>query len=222
MGNQQPRFLQGSYRDIILNAKFGDGYFWKHPECVNSKVIFTSINPELLESKIRLAPSLFRTGVRIVREAGAKNCFDNAKTLYNIQSLVHPDITEAKEIDKCKLVKYLKISDFGLWYLDDGGFIVRNDAEKYTPRFYLCLGNTCETKKKEERFREKIVDIFGEEYGTIKLNGTNATNKNKIWMLPHRIGYALVQEAKKFLPEFYKYPKNKVQRLSRKGVGKQG
>ena len=222
MDNQQPRFVTGKYRDIILNAKFGDGHLWKHPECNNCKVIFTSVTPELLEAKINLAPDLFRTGVRVVRKAGAKNCFKNAKTLYHLQSLVHPDITEAKNIEKYRLIREFKISDFGLWYLDDGGFVVRSDAKKYTPRFYLCLGDVCETEKREVRFRKKLIQLFGADYGVIKLNGTKATDKNKIWMPPHEIGYALVKEAKKFLPEFYKYPKDKVQRLSRKGVGKQG
>ena len=219
MGNQQPRFVQGVYRDIILNAKLGDGHLWKHPECVNAKIIFTSVNPELLEAKIKLSPDLFRTGVRVVRRAGAKNCFNNSRTLYHVQSLVHPDITEAKYIEKQELITFLKISDFGLWYLDDGGFIVRNDADKYTPRFYLCLGDVCETKKKEDLFRGKLFELFGENYGAIKLNGSKATNKNKIWMPPHRIGYSIVREAEKFLPKFYKYPESKVQRLSRKGVG---
>lgn len=219
MGNQQPRFLSGIYRDIILNAKFGDGHIWKHPQCKNCKLIFTSVNPELLEAKIAIAPNLFRTGVRVVRKAGAKNCFKNSKTLYHLQSLVHPDITEAKMIDRSDLVKYLTIKDFGLWYLDDGGFVLRSDAEKYTPRFFLCLGNVCETAKKELKFEKKILELFGENYGTIRLNGTNATERNKIWNVPHEIGYILVKEAKRFLPSFYKYPKNKVQRLSRKGVG---
>ncbi len=207
MDNQQPRFLKGIYRDIILNAKFGDGHLWKHPECRNYKVIFTSVTPELLESKIKMAPDLFRAGVRVVRKSGAKNCFKNSKTLYHLQSLVHQDITEAKFIDKIDLVKFLSVTDFANWYLDDGGFIVRNDSKKYTPRFYLCLGDVCETEKKEKKFRKHIESIFGEEYGTIKLNGTDASNKNKIWYMPHSIGYLLVRKAKNILPEFYKYPK---------------
>lgn len=222
MGNQQPRFLKGIYRDIILNAKFGDGHLWKHPECKNYKIIFTSVTPQLLESKIKMAPDLFRTGVRVVRKAGAKNCFKNSKTLYHLQSLVNEDVTEAKFIEKIDLVKHLKVIDFANWYLDDGGFIVRNDSKKYTPRFYLCLGDVCETEEKESIFRERIEQIFGANYGSINLNGTAATSKNKIWYMPHSIGYALVEEAKKVLPNFYKYPENKVQRLARRGVGSQG
>ena len=222
MGNQHPRFLTGKYRDIILNAKFGDGHLWKHPACKNYKLIFTSTTPELLEAKISLAPDLFRTGVRVVRKAGAKNCFKNAKTLYHIQSLAHEDISEAKFLSKTELIRFFTKKDFGLWYLDDGGFIVRNDANVYTPRFYLCVGDVCETETGEKFLKKQIKELFGDDFGTIKFNGSKATIKNKIWNVPHRIGYSLVKEAKNILPSFHKYPMNKVQRLVRRDVGGQG
>ena len=209
MDNQQPSFLKGELRDIILNAKFGDGSFWKHPECINYKIIFTSVTPELLDAKIPIAPELFRTGVRLIRKANATHCKPNAKPLYHLQSLVNEELTEAKFVSKEVLVPYLTLKDFGLWYLDDGGFIVRNDVKKYTPRFYLCLGDVCETEEKEEIFRNHIAKMFGHEYGIIRYNGKLKSDKNKIWYMPHSIGYAFVREAKKFLSEFHKYPQGK-------------
>ena len=207
MGNQQLRFLMGDFRSVILNAKFGDGHLWKHPECKNYKIIFTSIHRELLEAKMALTPSLFRSGVRIIRKAGAENCFANSKTLYSLASLVHPDITEAKQTTKETAITKMEEFDFGLWYLDDGGFIVRNDAHKFTPRFYLCVGDNCETEKKEELFRSHIRSIYGANYGIIRHNGAKVSDKNKIWYMPHDIGYNMVYEARKVLSNFYKYPK---------------
>ena len=209
MGNQQPSFLKGKFRDIILNARFGDGAFWKHPESVYWKIIFTSVTPELLEAKIPLAPELFRTGVRLVRKANATHCKPNSKPLYHLQSLVHEDITQAKKINKEDLIPCLDYKLFGLWYLDDGGFIVRNDTKKYTPRFYLCLGDVCETAEKEEIFREHITKLFGMDYGIIRYNGKVKSDKNKIWYMPHDIGFMFVKEARKILPDFYKYPQEK-------------
>lgn len=44
MGNQQLRVLteEEALDSLIKNAIIGDGSLWKHPECVNKKLIFTS------------------------------------------------------------------------------------------------------------------------------------------------------------------------------------
>jgi len=209
MDNQQPSFLSGNLRSSILNAKFGDGTFWKHPECINCKIIFTSTTPELLEVKREVAPFIYSTGVKLVRKANAKHCYANAKPLYHLQSVVHNDFTVAKNWEKEKLIPYLTLNDFGMWYLDDGGFIVRNDTKKYTPRFYLCLGDVCSTEEKELVFRKHITKLFGADYGIIRFNGNKKSDKNKIWYLPHDIGHVLVKHAKKYLPVFHKYPQDK-------------
>lgn len=225
MGNQQPRFLDGNYRTISLNAMFGDGYFWKHPECRNWKVVFTSTNYEFLEAKKNICPEIFPSGIKIHRKSGAKNCFANSKTLYGIQSLVNEDFTEASSFkpSKEKLFKYLNKNDFGLWYLDDGGFMERSDVKKFTPRFFLCVGDCCDTEKKERMFKKQLNILFGANNGVILFNGSQSGKslKNKVWYPTIDVGYELVKQAKKLIKNCYKFPsKDKVQRLSRKGVGR--
>lgn len=34
-----------------INARIGDGYFWKHPECTNYKIIWNSVELDWLEVK---------------------------------------------------------------------------------------------------------------------------------------------------------------------------
>jgi hypothetical protein len=224
MGNQQPRFLDGKLRDICINAMFGDGYYWKHPECKNWKVIFTSTNYDFLEIKMNMNPDVFPSNIKIHRKAGAKNCFANSKTLYGLQSLVNEDFTEASNFKgkKESLFQYLSLKDFGLWYLDDGGFMERTDSRKFTPRFFLCVGDCCGTKKKEGMFKKQLNILFGENNGTILFNGSQngKSSKNKVWYPTIDVGYELVKQAKKLIKNCYKFPsKDKVQRLSRKGVG---
>lgn len=43
MDNQQPSSLEERLYVLGINAVFGDGYLWKHPECQNYKVIYTSV-----------------------------------------------------------------------------------------------------------------------------------------------------------------------------------
>ena len=210
MENQQPRFLKSDLRLLAMNAMFGDGYYWKHPECKNWKIVFTSTRKEFLQVKMNLASGMFPSGINVRRKEGAKNCHANAKTLYGITSLVSEQFTEASifRTKKEDLFRHLTINDFGLWYLDDGGFTVRKDAKKYTPRFFLCIGENGETPEKEKLFKKNLKRLFGKDFGSIFLNnsGSGKSIRNKVWFPTIDVGDEIVKHARTFLADCYKYP----------------
>lgn len=58
MENQQLSTNQEGLIKLARNAKLGDGCYWKHPECKNYKLIFTSTTAELLKVKLKFLKSL--------------------------------------------------------------------------------------------------------------------------------------------------------------------
>ena len=113
----------------LINATLGDGHFWKHPECKNKKIIWTSIHRDWLEWKLEnLLPESLRGSINLTRKAGAKNCYANAKPLYQATSKVHPSITEASKWTLEHTISQMDRMDYGIWYLDDGCCIRRKDS----------------------------------------------------------------------------------------------
>lgn len=206
MGNQHLSILEERIYFLAKNAVFGDGHLWKHPECNNYKVVYTSTTPELLEVKRKIAPKIFTTGVVKIRNLEkASGRFENAKQLYGLTSTVHPIFTKVKSLKKEELFKELTLEDFGLWYLDDGCVIRRSDT-KNSFRFFLCIGDCCSTRDKEQLFINQIHKLFGGKCGGIRPNNSKATENNKNWVISKPTALIILEEAKKYNVLHYKFP----------------
>jgi len=216
MDNQQVSSIE-KLKILAFNAKFGDGYFWKHPTCVNYKLIFMSTNKELLKAKMSIYPEIFPSGISTYRKAGiVKGVTDNAKELFRLTSLVHPLFTEYKHLSKEELLPQLTKFDFGLWYLDDGCCIRRKPHFNY--RFFLCIGDTCVSEDLTQVFFSKIKELFPNEktYGTVKKNNSKATQNNKNWVIPVPIAKKIMNEVETFFIIDKKFPYRKTSETIRK------
>ncbi len=201
MDNQQPSTLESRIKTLALNARLGDGYLWKHPECRNYKVIYTSVTPELLEVKQSIAPELFSSGVDLIRFKKGKDYghFPNAKPIYRLASRVHPLFTEYAAKAKEDVYKELGIEDFALWYLDDGCCVARREyKDSVYYRFYLSIGDCCSTPQKMILFKNNLRRIFGLNFGSIQKNNSKATENNKSWIIPVQIAKLILERAKKY------------------------
>lgn len=209
MDNQQPSILEHSIKVLAKNAKFGDGQIWTHPECVNSKVIFTSINRELLEVKKQLLPDLFPSGINLINIKNPEKRFSNAKPIYSLASLIHPIFTEYKLKSKIELFSELTIEDLGLWYLDDGCLIKRNDTiNKRTYKYCLCIGDVCKNDSHKLAFLQAMKTLFKtDKIGSIQKNNSKATELNKTWLIPVKLAKIILFEAKKYNVMPYKFPR---------------
>ena len=199
MVNQQPSSLDGIIT-LAKNAKIGDGYLWRHPECVNSKIIFTSTDLGLLKAKMELAPFIFPSGISLYRKEGAvTNYCSNSKALYKLASTVHPIFTKFHDTCKESVLKELNAFDFALWYLDDGNCQLRPP----TYRFSISIGNAA-TGSSKEIFMAKVRELFGSirsrknSVGSIKKNNSRATENNMTWSMPTPIGIYISNLASSF------------------------
>jgi hypothetical protein len=208
MDNQQPRPDEGKVQMLCLNARLGDGYFWKHPECVNYKLIYTSTTPELLYLKMGIAPHMFKSGVREIDLSRAKGRFPNAKQMYRLASVVSPTITKFKHLEIYDLIDLLTLDDLALWYLDDGSTIARHDNPQYEyTRTYLCIGNSFPDEQSREYFLKKMSSLFGEKSaGTIRANGSTASERNKVWSVPVTIAKSILNAASEYDILKHKFP----------------
>lgn len=202
MGNQQQSTLEERILFLAKNAYLGDGYLWRHPECKNYKVIYTSTSVELLEAKMAIAPSIFPSGVGIIDTSNHKGRYANAKPLYRLASTVHPIFTHIKEGGLDDVIGSLTIEDIGLWYLDDGSLIKRSDSGGY--RVILSIGNIANTPEKLEKFKNKLKELFGDDFGRIAKNNSKATENNKIWVIPLPIARKIMPYAEKYGALSYK------------------
>lgn len=203
MGNQQRRDLEGIVT-LARNAKIGDGYLWRHPECINSKVIYMSTDKGLLEAKQKICPSIFRSGVRVCRKKNTgTNISKKNKTLYRLTSIVHPIFNEYHKKSKIEVFQEFTLFDFALWYLDDGCCTKRSEyKEKAYYRFIICIGEVATNN--ENIFIKKVKSIFssiktrGNTVGSIKKNNSKATENNKSWSIPIPIGKKIAKTATDF------------------------
>ncbi len=196
MDNQQPSTLEDRLRFLAINAKFGDGQLWKHPETKNYKVIYTSTTPELLEVKQEIAPEVFTTGIKPYSTKNHSGRYKNAKQMYRLASIVHPVFTEVANTQKQLLFKELTVEHFGLWYLDDGTAIKRENGKSY--RIILSIGDTCNTEEKRKLFEDRLRELYGDNFGRIYKNNSKATENNKVWIIPKPIALQIINEAKKY------------------------
>ncbi|RLI66873.1 MAG: hypothetical protein DRO67_00425 [Candidatus Asgardarchaeum californiense] len=210
MDNQQPSNLTG-IQTLARNAKFGDGYYWKHPECVNYKIIFTSTDKGLLKKKMGLCPSLFPSGVSLYRKGGAvTNYCTNSKPLYKLTSLVHPIFTIYYGMPKETVLPEMTLFDFALWYLDDGSYIARPPRGH---RFMIHIGDAATGNNRKAAFLSKVRELFGHiktrgnSIGFIIKNNSKATENNLTWKMPVPYGLRIIQELKHFYVIPNKFPK---------------
>jgi len=207
MDNQQPSTLEHRIRFLARNAKFGDGYLWKHPECRNWKGIWTSTTPELLEAKRQLAPNMFTTGVGTATVGKGNGRFANAKPLYRLASIVHPVFTAVALATKEELFPELSLWDFGLWYLDDGCCVIRKDYHTHGGhRFSISVGDCAETADRSALFHKCLQQLFGADYGRVVPNNSKATERNKTWYIPRHVAELILQEARKYNVLLHKFP----------------
>ena len=100
MGNQHPMVWRGvimhieDIRTAARNLYFGDGYFWRHPECVNYKGIWTSTDMDWLETKLMFFKELCCEKIFLARKAGTGCGYPSKKDCYGLRTYVHPVFTE--------------------------------------------------------------------------------------------------------------------------------
>lgn len=201
MGNQPLIDLRSNIEILCKNAYLGDGYFWKHPECINYKLIYSSITPELLDVKYNICKSIFSSGVKLINTDNVTNRYANAKPIYRLASLVHPIITYYASAPLNFILSTLTLTDLALWYLDDGGAVLRKDSEKLLYRYYICVGNICNTEAKTNYFLNTMANLFNvpvDKIGKVRKNNSAASENNKTWYFPVDIGLIISTEAAKF------------------------
>lgn len=196
---------------LARNAKLGDGCLWQHPKCYNSKVVYSSTTPELLEAKQKIVPELFTTGVREIKNSQLNNPYPNSKPYYRLTSIQHPIFTEYKNIDKTLLFQELTVEDLGLWYLDDGCCFERKDYTNKTGnkryRYCLCIGDCCSDDLLKAVFSIAMRKLFKtSEVGGIQKNNSRATENNKTWQVPVGIAKIILTEAIKYNVLLHKFP----------------
>ncbi len=175
---------------LAKNAIIGDGYLWRHPRSKNSNVKYSSTEPELLEYKRSLCPEVFPTGVKFLDTTNHKGRFANAKPMYYLSSVIDPVFTWWHD-NKDQILDHLVLEDFGLWYLDDGGFTTRG-KDSHILKYYICIGSLANTPEKMENFKKMLLRIFGEKYGNIQKNNSRATENNKTWYIPKAIAENII------------------------------
>lgn len=214
MGNQQLSTLTMEERIhwLAVEARLGDGVLWRHPECVNYKIVTTSISVDLLEAKRRICPELFRSGVSPIRTMG-KGRFGNAKPMFRLASLVHPIITQVKGYTVVELLGCLSIDLLAMWFLDDGSAVLRNDGRRTNSyRFTLYLGSLGADPRFLPTFSAMLNKLFGylnpKTFGRFGYNTSRYGNQeaNRTWVIPGDIARVLVESARQHNALLYKCP----------------
>lgn len=195
MGNQQPSTLIRA----CINATLGDGCFWKHPESLNYKIVWSSINRDwLLWKRENLLPQNLRGSMCTTRRKGT-NCFPNAKDIHTLASKVDPVFTEWKAKNADDALQILDIQDMAIWYLDDGCLIHRKDSGGY--RVILSVGSIG-----AEAIQQLTQRIFGtSKAGRVCRNNSKATERNKSWVIPKPIAIPILAAARKIAPASMQY-----------------
>lgn len=196
------------------NLFFGDGHFWKHPETREFKGIWHSINADWLEKKRELFEG-FCSNVVVCRKAGAKNCFPNAKTLYELRTFSDPIFSAYHNKKASKLPQFvaevleeMTLDDFALWYFDDGCLVRRTDSGGY--RYSISVGNLCGA---DEALLYQVRQLTGLlNVGRVYKNNSRATERNKSYIMTNAVGEIITSVAMKFaVPSMmYKIPRERL------------
>jgi len=182
------------YKETLAkNAHCGDGSYWRHPECVNYKLVFTGINKDWLDYK----GSLVGREAVLRRKANAANAYANSKPLWSVTTLVDPVFTAYSAIPRADLLQALSFDDFVLWFLDDGTTCIRKGkaVKKLDYKYLLCIGDFISgLSGGEESFLSHVSDIFNTDTrGSICKNNSKASQHNLVWNIPVKIGRKLVE-----------------------------
>ena len=205
MGNQQPSTCV-DLSEAVINVRLGDGHFWRHPECKNSKVIWSSICEDWVRWKQeQLLPASLRGSIN-VRSRKKDRTYPNARPIWTAASLVHPDFTDAHEQLDC-FEALTRLSDLGLgmWFLDDGCTVRRNDGGSL--RVSISLGP--ELSSDPDFVLDWARDRFGTaSTGRVAKNNSRASERNKVWIVPKPIAVQILMMARKIAPSalLYKAP----------------
>lgn len=191
-------------RRALINAVLGDGCFWKHPESVNSTIIWTSTSRAWLEWKRdNLIPPTLGRRLKLVRRRNADGCYPNSKPLYELKTHVHKSITDAHSSwDKPTALSKLDMLDLAIWFLDDGSTIVRKDT-KSSFRVLLSVGEL--TKDILFPPISQILGIPIRSLGRIVKNNSKATARNKSWIIPKPAAVQILKEARLIAPRALRY-----------------
>lgn len=188
----------------LVNALLGDGHFWRHPESINSNIVWTSISKDWLKWKQKkLIPEHLKSRLRLVRKANAIGCYPNSKPLYELKTFVHPAITEAHDSwSKTKAIGQMDMLDLAVWYIDDGSAIVRKDT-KTSYRIMISVG----ALSSEELFpaMSKLLGMSESSLGRVVKNNSRATERNKTWVMTKAAAVQVLKEARLIAPREYKY-----------------
>jgi len=181
------------YKELLArNARCGDGYFWRHPECVNSKIIFTGINLAWLEYK----GALLNRRPTLRRAANAAGAYANSKPLWEVTSTVDVAYTHYHRLPKSELLSELTLDDFVLWFLDDGTTCLKRGkaVKKEDYKYLLCIGGFLDDLPgRDEEFFTCVARVFEtEKTGSICKNNSKASSSNLVWNMPVSIGRRLV------------------------------
>jgi len=207
MGNQQPS-TYGSLTEAVVNARLGDGHFWRHPECKNSKIVWSSVHEEWVRWKQKtLLPTELQGSVHR-RDRSSDQTFSNAKPIWTATSKVHPLITAAHQQLTCfDAVSLLSDRDIGMWYLDDGCAVLRKDNTRGSYKVTMSLGP-------ELSSQPGFILAWAERYfgtarpGSTGKNNSRASDKNKIWRIPKPVAVQIFAHARRISPAsmLYKTP----------------
>ena len=201
MGNQQPS-TYGHLVDAVVNARLGDGHFWKHPECRNWKLVWTSIHEEWVRWKMAtLLPRELRGSVHR-RDRTRDQCYPNATPIYTATSTVHPYFTEMQLLTGARALELLSDRGLGMWFLDDGCTVRRNDGGSF--RVTLSVGPELSLNPEallewaRARFQTAAV-------GRVAKNNSRATEKNKSWVIPKPVAVQIMRMARSLAPPELQY-----------------
>jgi len=180
----------------IINAVLGDGHFWRHPESVNSNMVWTSTSRSWLEWKRKhLLPKEMKSRLTQVRRAAAKGCFPNARALYGLKTHVHPEVTAAHDTwTKETALAQMDMFDLAVWFLDDGSTVRRKDT-KHSYRVIICVGAL--TQDVLLPHMSRVLEIPERSLGIVVKNNSRATERNKSWVIPKPAAVQIMREARK-------------------------
>jgi hypothetical protein len=192
MDNQQPSAKRELTRAIV-NVILGDGHFWKHPECNNYKLVWSSINRDWLEWKARNLLPTNLVGSINARERKEDRCFSNAKTLYTLQSKVHSEFTDATTLSPEWALSNIDDVGVACWFLDDGCTVKRPDSSGY--RVTISVGTGLSLKP------DTVIDWAKNYYNTNEVgrvykNNSRASENNKSWIIPKAIAIQILRSAR--------------------------
>lgn len=184
-----------------VNAKLGDGTFWKHPECVNYKIVWSSIHRGWLEAKRTLFEGVSFAPIHSRDRSHDKGSFPNAKPLYSMATRTNTLVTDFATRSKAEVLPLLTIRDLAIWYLDDGCVIRRNDTGSY--RFFLCVGNVLGCEEELLLALRRCVGL--DHVGVLRKNNSKASPRNKSVVLTQKAALSILEEARPFTPPELRY-----------------